>query len=166
MNDPGRSSYFQGGYRGYGKYQWNIKYYGFENELEQGDSLRWGFGEWVKLGAGGREYGFELLTELLGRPIKSGTDGRSGGWLVIDTELTETELALVSEHVKSVMAGLDEFLKEERDYRRSEEEEATKSAAALEKKLRGNRSIRAALKALEKVAGSDLTLVVKGIRLK
>lgn len=109
----GPSVYFRGAFNKYGRYQWNIKYYRFESEFEIESAILWAFGEYSY-----KDRGFDGLNELLGRAVKSGTDGRSGGWLVIDTELTDAELELIDAHVESCLKGLPDFLKEEREYRK------------------------------------------------
>lgn len=118
------SSYFQGRYNKYGRYQWDIKYYDFQNEFEIETALFWAFGDYVKVGVnpvnGNTIRGFDGLSELLGRPIESGTAGRSGGWLVIDTELTPAELKKVDAHVEACMNGLSDFLRDEREFQASE----------------------------------------------
>jgi len=126
-NNPGLSSYFQGGYRGYGRYQWNIKYYGWQNDYEIESAVLWGFGDHIKIGTkainGNTIRGFDLLNEKLGRPIEASIEGRSGGWLVVHSELSEEELNVVDDYVRSVMEGLPSFLEEERKFRKEEEEE-------------------------------------------
>lgn len=86
-----KTPYFQNGHRAYGRYQWNVKRYdwhrisleseAFEQALED---LRCDTIEVIqyKLGA-------------LDREISIGFDGRSSGWLVIDSPLTDDELALI-----------------------------------------------------------------------
>lgn len=111
MNNPGQSSYFGGGYSRYGHYQWNIKYYGFQNEHEIELAQLWAFGDYLY-----SKGEFEYLNEVVGRPVKASIQGRSGGWLIIDTELTDDELDKVTKHVDACMKGLDDFLKEERRF--------------------------------------------------
>lgn len=101
------SSYFRGAYNRYGLYQWDIKYQGFNDDSEVESAVYMAFGEYYR-----KSQGFELLEDLLGRPIKSHIDGRSGGWLVIDTPLTDEELDRVDEYVDSVMKYLPEYLEE------------------------------------------------------
>jgi hypothetical protein len=102
-NNPGISSYFQGNFAKYGLYQWNIKYQGFHNEAEIESAVLWAFGD-----------NLELLEEIVGKPIDASIQGRSGGWLVIDTELSTEELLKLDDHVNTVLTGLELFLKEER----------------------------------------------------
>ena len=115
-----QSSYFQGKYNRYGLYQWDIKYYGFESEFEIEAAGVWAFGDHVKVGTnpvnGNKVYGFDGISNLLGRPIQSSTAGRSGGWLVIDTALTDEELDKVDKHVEACMAHLKDFLIDERAF--------------------------------------------------
>lgn len=109
-NNPGTSNYF-GGYRGYGRYQWNIKYYGFQDSREVEAALLWSFGEYdYKLSQ------FQGINEVIGRPVKAWIDGRSGGWLVIDEELSKEELQRMDLHVSACLEGLSQFLQEEREY--------------------------------------------------
>jgi hypothetical protein len=110
-NNPGQSSYFLGGFRGYGRYQWNIKFYGgFHSEYEIEIARCWAFGDYLY-----SKGEFEYLNEVVGRPVKASIQGRSGGWLVIDTELTQAELKKVDQHVKACLKGLSAFLKEDRE---------------------------------------------------
>lgn len=118
-NNPGLSSYFKGEFAAYGRYQWNIKFYEFEDDCEIETAVFWAFGEHEKLKNG--RYGFSAISDLLGREIESHIDGRSGGWLVIDTELRAYELKQLDAFVESSMRGLPEMLKEERAFRASEE---------------------------------------------
>lgn len=113
-NNPGMSSYFGGGYRAYGLYQWNIKFYGFQAEWEIEIAQQWVFGDYIY-----SKGHFEYLNEVVGRPVKASIQGRSGGWLVIDEELTDEERAKVDAHVAASMKALPEFLKEERAYHSS-----------------------------------------------
>ena len=103
-NDPGISSYFQGGYRGYGRYQWNIKYYNFESEFEVEVAQFWVFGN-----------DFDAIKDLLDREVECSIAGRSGGWFVIDTELTKKELKLIDAYIKSCLKHLPKHLKEWRE---------------------------------------------------
>ncbi len=123
----GMSQYFGGAYQGYGRYQWSIKYYGFKHEDEIEAAQLWAFGDWVKQGTkasnGNTLRGFDGISNLLGRPIESGTEGRSGGWLVIYTELTGEELTKIDEHVRCCMEALPTFTAEEREFHKSENAE-------------------------------------------
>ena len=110
MNNPGQSSYFNNQYKGYGRYQWNIKYYNWQDEDEIELAINWAFGSYVY-----HTGEFDYLNDVVGRPVKAHIAGQSGGWLVVDTELTKEELDKVSAHVASCMAGLDKFLAEERE---------------------------------------------------
>jgi hypothetical protein len=106
------SPYFRGQHRSYGRYQWCIKYYGFQDEFEIEIARLWAFGEYSK----GH---LENLNVVVGRPVEASIEGRSGGWLVIDTELSDAELAKVDTHVKACLKGLPEFLNEERILKQS-----------------------------------------------
>lgn len=109
-NAPGQSSYFGGGFRGYGRYQWNVKFYGWQSDFEIETACNWALGDFLH-----SKCQFEYLNEVLGRPVRAHMAGRSGGWLVIDTELTEAELLKIDAHVKACVDGLPDFLKEERE---------------------------------------------------
>lgn len=159
-NYPGMPSYFGGAYRGYGQYQWNIKFYGFNDEFEIESAQRWAFGEYsFKTGS------FEGIDELLGRMVKASTQGRSGGWLVIDSELTETELKRIDSFVSACMAGLESFLVEERDFHASEAKAAADLEASTRTDLETDLRIVEALDLIKDVAGLDATVVIKGIKL-
>jgi hypothetical protein len=111
----GTSSYFLGKFNDYGRYAWEIKYYRFENDYEVEQSQLWAFGEHVKLSNG--QYGFEHFTELFGRDIVSHIDGRSGGWLVIQSELSKAELRKIDTYISAIMKALPQFLNDERQAR-------------------------------------------------
>lgn len=117
-NHPGSSSYFGGGYRGYGRYQWGIKYYGFESEFEIELAQNWAFGSYTKLQSG--KYGFWLINDLLGREVEASIEGRSGGWFVIHSKLSKAELDKVDAHIEQCREYLPDFLIEEREFRKSE----------------------------------------------
>lgn len=121
------SSYFRGAFNKYGRYQWDIKFYDWQNEYEVESAVLWAFGEHVKFGTkpsnGNSRYHFDQLSEVVGRPVEARIQGRSGGWLVIDSELTEEELAKVDAHVEACMKGLKAFLTEERAFRKEENNE-------------------------------------------
>ena len=152
-----KSNYFRGGYRDYGRYAWCIKYYDFQNNDEIESALFNMFGEYIY-----SKQGFEYFTELLGRPIKSSTAGRLGGWLVIDTELTERELQKIDEYIASVMKSLPDFLKEERAFKLEQENEAKEIEKQNRIKLNKSRKLKAACKLLRELAGFDVSLSVKG----
>lgn len=119
-NNPGMSSYFNGGHNSYGRYQWNVKTYQPETESEYEAVRLWCLGEHVKIGSkasnGNTLYGYEQISEIVGRPIQSYLDGRSGGWLVVNSELTEEELTKLDEYVSEFMKGIKQFLIDERGY--------------------------------------------------
>lgn len=167
-NNPGQSSYFQGRFAEYGLYQWNIKFNGFESESEIETAQSWAFGEHVKIGTralnGNTLYGFDGITELLGRPIESSIAGRSGGWLVIDTKLTPAELKKIDKHVKACLKGLNEFLESERTFHKDAEAEAEALRQADEKRLRNDSDVKRAIALLDKT-GLDYSLNVDGIKL-
>jgi hypothetical protein len=109
IGNPGESSYFLGRFKAYGQYQWNMKYYDWENECEIEIARYWGFGDRV-----GNTY--SEINELLGREVSAWFDGRSGGWFVIDSELTEEELIKVNDRITAIMEYLPTLLKEEREF--------------------------------------------------
>lgn len=110
----GQSSYFQGKFQGYGKYQWNVKSYEFNNEFEI-ESARDAFFETL----GTQQI---WLEELNIRGISQVFfAGRSGGWLVINDDLTEEEVSKITKYIKDSLKALPEFLKQEREFRAQEE---------------------------------------------
>ncbi len=109
IGNPGESSYFLGRFKAYGQYQWNVKYYDWGSESEIELARYWAFGDRVG-------NGYSQLNELLGREASAWFDGHSGGWFVIDSELTEEELIKVNDRITAIMEYLPTFLKEEREY--------------------------------------------------
>ena len=109
IGNPGESSYFLGRFKAYGQYQWCVKYYDWGNEGEIEIARLWGFGDRV-----GNTY--SEINELLGREVSAWFDGRSGGWFVIDSELTEEELIKVNDRITAIMEYLPTLLKEEREF--------------------------------------------------
>lgn len=124
----GQSSYYLGRFNNYGMYQWNIKYYKFESDFEIEEAILWALGQHGKNAVG---YGFDYLDEIIGRPVKSHTDGRSGGWLVIDTPLTEEELQRIDDHIESHYNAMFEFLLDVRADRAEFESSQPKPKAKL-----------------------------------
>lgn len=159
-NNPGQSSYFQGQYQGYGRYQWNIKFYGFEAEHEVETAQNWAFGEYSY--STGQ---FDYLNEVVGRPVKASLQGRSGGWLVVDTELTEAELTKIDEHVKACLKGLSAMLVDERQMIVDADLEAETAELETRASLESDFRIVAALDMIREVAGADAVVVIKGIKL-
>lgn len=94
-----KSSYFRGAFNQYGKYQWKIKYYGFISNEEIEASIDRFFGE-----------NFQYLFSNLGRTANTFIEGRSGGWLVIDEDLTDEELSKVDSFIEETMSRLPDFL--------------------------------------------------------
>jgi hypothetical protein len=160
-NNPGQSSYFGGGHRSYGKYQWNIKFYEFESNAEIEAAQSWAFGEYSY-----KTHSFDGINELLGRIVKASITGRSGGWFVIHADLNESELKKIDGHVKACMEALPEFLKEEREFHADLEAEAEAERARAERELLNNPKVRVALDLLNEVADDAYTLTVLGIKLK
>lgn len=109
----GPSSYWNNARELYGLYQWNIKYYDYEHEIEI---------EYIQLCLLGEhfeyeknKYNFTALKDLLNKDIESRLDGHSGGWLVIDTPLTNKELSIVDEYVSNSMKEIPNLLKQFRE---------------------------------------------------
>ena len=109
IGNPGESSYWVGRFKAYGQYQWNVKYYDWGSESEIELARYWAVGDRVG-------NGYSQLNELLGREVLAWFDGRSGGWFVIDSELTEEELIKVNDRITAIMGYLPTFLKEEREF--------------------------------------------------
>jgi len=160
-NNPGMSSYFRGYYRHYGLYQWNIKYYDFQNyDTEIEAAQEWAFG-WYDYKSGS----FETINQVVGRLVKASIQGRSGGWFVVDTELSEEELKAIDDYIQLFMDGLPSFLAEERQMRQDEEDYRLEQERKTESTLKSNKDIQKAIKLIQKVTDCDATLVVKGIKL-
>lgn len=149
--EKGPSAYFQGKYQSYGPYQWSIKYYDWDADWEIEEAHHAFFYD-----------DFADLKEYVGRDIEVSIAGRSGGWLVVDEDLTKDEVQKVTEWVVATMKSLPDFLKEVRAERKAEEE-AEKEA---EEKLRNSKAVKESVKFLEKKFGKDFSLVVKGVRIK
>jgi hypothetical protein len=112
-NNPGPLSYFRGRFRGYGLYQWNIKYYDYNDSFEMEEAALYFLGNQVDNGKG--RWGFEVINDILGRKVESYLEGRSGGWLVINSELSDQELELIDNYVSESMQNLKGFLRELRE---------------------------------------------------
>ncbi len=97
------SSYFGGGFRGYALNQWDIKYYGWESEAEIALAQLVFFGE-----------NFESLKEAVGFDAQFFIEGRSGGWLCTDSELSVKQLQKITDYLKKAKKELPKFLKNER----------------------------------------------------
>jgi len=110
------SNYFLGAFEKYGRYQWDVKFYGFEADWEVETAQQWVLGDYMH-----SKGEFEYLSEVVGRPVKASLQGRSGGWLVIDTELTKAELRKVDKYINASLKALPKFLKEERKLRAAKE---------------------------------------------
>ena len=148
------SPYFQGRYKTYGLFNWKIKFYDWNSEFEVEQAQHYFLGE-----------DFEVLHELLGRKVDVSIQGRSGGWLVIDEELSMKELKKVDAFVKRMLKTLPKFLKEERAYRKEEEENAAKEEQDTRSALMKDKRIQEVLKLLKEVSPSDFVLIVKGLNL-
>lgn len=99
-----KSSYWMGGRSLYGRYQWDVKYYGWEDEIEIEIVAAHFLG-------GQTKNGYEVIDEIVGRPVNCFFEGRSGGWLVIDTKLTEKELKKVDKFIERSMKEIPKLLK-------------------------------------------------------
>ena len=112
----GPSNYWNNARNVYGRYQWNVKYYGYESEDEI---------EFIQLCLLGIDLehgkGFDALKDLLNKDVESHLDGRSGGWLVIDTPLSDNELSIVDEYVSTSMKQIPNLLKEFREQNKRSE---------------------------------------------
>jgi hypothetical protein len=162
-NASGPSPYFQGRYKRYGQYQWNVKLHQIDFDDHELESIRdWALGERVKVGRG---YGFERINELLGHEVESYLEGQSGGWLTINADLTPEEIQKIDSFVSESLKGIPLFLKEEREYRAEEQRRAEEEEKSL-RALQNDKRIQKALALIEEVAGADAVMIVKGIRLK
>lgn len=103
-NGTGRSCYFGGEFCEYALHQWNIKYYRFEADWEVETALNYAFGP-----------NLEILTDLLGYEAEFSIEGRSGGWLCTDAELSFEEVKIITNYVQSVLRELPKVLDEERN---------------------------------------------------
>lgn len=116
----GPGPYFGGKHQKYGPYQWNVKLYNvpIENDWDYETLQLYFLGEHKKLPKGG--YGFEFISEELGRPIESSLEGRSGGWLVVHDELSDDEISKIDWMVEGIHKNAKKFLEEEHEYQRNE----------------------------------------------
>ena len=166
-NDPGLSSYFRGGYQAYGRYQWNVKHYGWEDMEQEIEAARlWAFGESVAFTTvvgGARYLCREHIEELIGRKVSCGFYGRSGGWFVVVDDLTEVELEKIDDHVKLTMESLPKFLREERRINAEFEQKAEEDEMARTAELLADTRIIKALELLYQAAPDDFKLIVRGI---
>jgi hypothetical protein len=173
--DPGMSSYFQGGYQAYGRYQWNAKYYdwgtdeegSFEFEIEE--ARRYFFGEFIQRKNG--KWGYEALPAIIGRKpldeggelISSGFSGRSGGWFVVDDELTEEELHTLDQYIEKMMKGeLKQFLEEERAIRRQEKQDAEEEERQRRREVISDPRLLRVVDQLRAIT-DDFSLIVRGV---
>jgi hypothetical protein len=108
------SEYFGGQYRGYGRYQWCIKYHRWQDEAEIEVAVNHYFGSYDY-----KTQSFYWIDDLLGRPVKAHIDGRSGGWFVIDEKLAKSDLAKVDDFIYHMLEDLSDFLSDEREYHKS-----------------------------------------------
>lgn len=165
-NVKGTSGYFMGGYRVYhkdGGFQWDVKLHHIDLEHEyELEMLRDTF-----LGYYGKydnKYGFEHINDLLGRKVDASLAGRSGGWLVIDENLSETEVEKIDNLVTDIMNHSQAVLNE---YRREAEEERQAELAELNNKrdeIASLDNVKKAVKLLKAIS-SDIKLTINGIEL-
>lgn len=121
----GPSNYFQGVFATYGRYQWNVKYYGYQSEDEIEYAQFMFLGNYIEHGQGHFKdvvSGFETINQLLDRQIESSLQGRSNGWLVINTDLSIKELEIVDAYIQNSMKLLPKVLKEYRKDQKNEGE--------------------------------------------
>lgn len=95
-----RSPYFGGEFREYAKHQWDIKYYGFQDESEIAEACFVIFGD-----------NFEELVNSCCINAEFWIDGRSGGWLCTNRDLSIKELRRVTDYIKDSLKNLPEILK-------------------------------------------------------
>lgn len=157
------SPYFGGGFKSYGPYQWDIKYYGWECDSEIESAQQWAFGEHCQLKDGTR--GFDYLNDLMGREIEAYIEGHSGGWLVVHTELSQAELEKLDKHVKACMDGLDEYLKDERQAQADIDAEIERETLEREAKLNSDIRVKRIKELIKDIAGQDATLTISGIKI-
>lgn len=102
-NASGPSSYFRGAYNRYGEYQWNVKLKNLN--VECSEEILGIFTE-VQL----RLFEEYCKEELRIDPKYINIDGRSGGWLVVDTELTNKQIASIDKYVASTLKHFEKQL--------------------------------------------------------
>lgn len=156
QNKPGNSSYFGGGHSEYGKYQWNIKYYGFHTEDEIESARFWALGEYIYVS-------FDHINEVVGRKVAVSLEGRSSGWLTIHEDLTKIEVAKISKHIKNCLKGLPAFLKEERRIRSKEKQDRIAHETTTRAILTNNKALKGVCSRLRTLSGYDVTLSIRGI---
>ena len=116
----GPSNYWNNARELYGLYQWNIKYYGgYEDEIEIEYIQLCLLGEHFKYQE--NKHGFTALKDLLNKNIESHLDGRCGGWLVVNTPLTNKELSIIDEYILHSMNQIPNLLKEFREQNKRSE---------------------------------------------
>lgn len=108
-NAYGSSMYFNNQFREYGRYQWNIKYHGWESDMEIEVAFDHFFGSQDE-----KTHSFHWITELLGRPVDCSIEGRSGGWFVIHSKLSKKELDAVDTFIDQMLHALPDYLSDER----------------------------------------------------
>lgn len=97
---PGQSSYFQGDFATYGKHQWNVKFYDLSDE------------ELEALQDYYLQDPYYLVDTFQVDPVKVFLAGRSNGWLVVDQELNQEQIDLISETVLRVKRNRKEYAME------------------------------------------------------
>ena len=94
-----KTPYFNNGLEYYGRYQWNVKRYDWENDEDINDA---------QLNTIQR-----LKFELNDPRLDISFQGRSGGWLVIDTPLEPMELRRVDVLVEKYLnASIEDIMNE------------------------------------------------------
>lgn len=93
----GISSYFQGGFATYGKHQWNVK---LINHTE------FACEQFAIYFLDDRDFiNSELGMDVDGKPIEFHLDGRSGGWLVSNNNLSVAQIEYITGQITQLKAG-------------------------------------------------------------
>lgn len=173
-NASGPSSYFQGRYARHcseNGYQWNVKLHGIDFDYSEVEAIQFYFlGEHIPLEASSStshrtEYGFEMINELLDRDVPAYLKGRSGGWLCINAELSDDEIAKVDQFISDSFKAIPDFLKEERAYKEVEKLDAERAEQMRRDGLANDPRLSHACNILRDLAGQDVVLYVQGIQI-
>ena len=163
-NNPDSSSYFQGGFRAYGAYRWNMKFGDWQDDQEIEDARQWAFGEYIH-----KRQAFENINDIIGRSekapwVKCGFEGRSGGWFCVYEELDDDELQKLDEHIKNTMEGLPEFVRTEREFHAEMQREEEEAECKKRQEILSNPKLSRVITQVRKLAGGDnFKLVIKGV---
>ncbi len=137
----------------HGLHAWNVKYYGWMDEFEPSEAIEYFLGPEL-----------EKVSELLGRPVTTSFEGRSGGWFVINEELTADEITVIDTYINKCMRELPQFLHE----LRAEIELAKTHARKQDDELRADVLSRDYVKALLAEFGggdSHVELTINGVKI-